>query len=138
MKVIYDTDEEYIERITEYKLDPHVIQQDMRIKMKEEGRWMDRDGHVFKIEDMKTSHIQNCLKYVYKNYEWNKPYIERFEQELKKRGEPIRMNYGRAEHLLKPLYQELKEKEDLNAAKVDQLDALRFVIEELNRLKDCA
>lgn len=49
--------------------------------------WRTASGETLKIVDMKTSHIQNCLKMIKSNHKSNySDYIPVFEAELAKRG----------------------------------------------------
>ena len=48
------------------------------------GWWKCKDGSVVNVEDMETSHIQNCIKML-KTKKTGKIWIERFEKELERR-----------------------------------------------------
>ena len=48
--------------------------------------WRMNDGNLIAIKDMKTSHIKNCIKMIYrKNGTWRHQYLRYFENELKRR-----------------------------------------------------
>lgn len=48
--------------------------------------WRTNDGELIAIKDMKTSHIKNCIKMIYKrNGTWRQQYLRYFENELRRR-----------------------------------------------------
>lgn len=48
--------------------------------------WRMADGELIAIRDMKTSHIKNCIKMIYKkNGNWRHQYLRYFEDELRRR-----------------------------------------------------
>ena len=48
--------------------------------------WRMKDGKLIAIRDMKTSHIKNCIKMIYRsNCTWRHQYLRYFEAELHKR-----------------------------------------------------
>ena len=54
-----------------------------------ETLWECKDGTILAIEDMKTSHIKNCIAMIERSIKANKPwrtwYLEPLTQELKRR-----------------------------------------------------
>lgn len=55
--------------------------------------WRMNDGNLIAIKDMKTSHIKNCIKMIYrKNGTWRQQYLRYFENELRRRKHE-RTNY---------------------------------------------
>lgn len=55
----------------------------------ERGVWTMRDGTVIRVEDMTSSHIKNAKALCERNnaYDLYTPWVERFTDELRKRGE---------------------------------------------------
>lgn len=47
--------------------------------------WTTKDGKRLLISKMQTSHIENCLRKIQKDYPWRKIYLESLTQELKRR-----------------------------------------------------
>lgn len=48
--------------------------------------WRMNDGNLIAIQDMDTSHINNCIKMIHKrNGMWRHQYLRYFEAELRKR-----------------------------------------------------
>ena len=56
----------------------------------EKGLWKVRGGELLKIQEMTSSHIENCIKMLRDNYcnlPLKKEYTKAFEEELKDRAE---------------------------------------------------
>lgn len=55
-----------------------------------ETLWECKDGTILAIEDMKTSHIKNCIAMIERSIKANRPwrpeYLEPLTQELKRRN----------------------------------------------------
>ena len=77
--------------------DQEALANAIRVRI-EDHLWIDKYGHVLKAEDMKTSHIWNCIKWLNskkprrKAYSFDdceedliEEYIAMFKQELKRR-----------------------------------------------------
>ena len=48
--------------------------------------WRMKDNSLIAIKDMKTSHIKNCIKMIYRsNSKWRHQYLRFFEEELRER-----------------------------------------------------
>lgn len=48
--------------------------------------WVTSDGRTFRISDMSTEHIRNCIKMIYQhNGNWKHEYLRHFEKELRRR-----------------------------------------------------
>lgn len=72
-------------------LDAYAIEEEYeRIqKEAERGVWLKRDGTEIRIEDMTSSHIKNAKALCERNNvcDLYTPWVERFTEELRKRGE---------------------------------------------------
>lgn len=70
----YDTDTRVLNGV-EHIVEHHVV-----------PAWRMNDGNLIAIKDMKTSHIKNCIKMIYKrNGTWRQQYLRYFENELRAR-----------------------------------------------------
>lgn len=48
--------------------------------------WVTADGRPYRISEMSTEHIRNCIKMIYqRNGTWKQEYLRIFEKELRKR-----------------------------------------------------
>lgn len=59
----------------------------------EDGIWKTREGNILHVEDMDTSHIENCIKLLLRLTEeggspntFQMSWVERFEEELNRRA----------------------------------------------------
>lgn len=51
-----------------------------------QGVWEDKEGKMWKVKEMETSHIENCIRYIKKrNWEPAMSCIPMFEEELERR-----------------------------------------------------
>ena len=55
----------------------------------ESGYWETKDGGIIHVSKMETSHIKNCIRFIERNDKTDMyyPWIVRFKEELKARGE---------------------------------------------------
>jgi hypothetical protein len=61
-------------------------QEEREQELLENHLWETRDGSLYNIHDMETSHIKNCIKMIYKsNGRWRHEYLRLFEVELRSR-----------------------------------------------------
>ena len=58
-------------------------------------QWQTKDGHIIKIRQMKTSHIENCIAFIqckelHIEYATFSDYIDAFNQELERRDNDVK------------------------------------------------
>ena len=72
---------------SDYDLDTKVLNSVVHIiEQHAVPAWVTADGTLIKIKDMKTSHIKNCIKMIYRrNGNWRSQYLRLFENELRRR-----------------------------------------------------
>lgn len=71
--------------LTERMID-EMAERDFKEDPFEQGIWETKDHRFYRIKDMGTSHIMNCMELIKKsNFEWRGRYYELFEKELKRR-----------------------------------------------------
>jgi hypothetical protein len=61
-------------------------QEEREQELLENHLWETRDGSLYNIRDMETTHIKNCIKMIYRsNGQWRHSYLRLFESELRRR-----------------------------------------------------
>lgn len=55
-------------------------------RYKNHEMWLDKEGEFLELNEMKDSHMQNCIPFIKKRIAYQEKWIDVFEKELKRRG----------------------------------------------------